>query len=206
MLMGISFDAQCQYLRHYSICTLDLREGEMLRKITVLMLALSLCLYGCNTGVGGLQSYVDSIDGYKFLYPTGWLPVKVTDGPDVVFHDIIEVTENVSVVISPVPEGKSLAELGTPGEVGYQLQKNAIAPPNSNRQAELVDAQQVESEGKNYYILEYSVKLPNEERHDIASIGVRNGKLFTFNLSTTEQRWEKMHDLFETVAKSFSLD
>ena len=134
----------------------------MLRKIAVLVLILSLGLYGCGTGVSGLQSYVDSIDGYKFLYPTGWLPVKVSDGPDVVFHDIIEITENVSVVISPVPEGKTLAELGTPGEVGYQLQKNAIAPPNSNRQAELVNAEKLESGDKSYYILEYSVKLPNE--------------------------------------------
>ncbi|NEP62207.1 MAG: photosystem II oxygen evolving complex protein PsbP [Symploca sp. SIO2G7] len=178
----------------------------MLRTITLLMLVLSLCLYGCTIGVSGLQSYVDSTDGYKFLYPTGWLPVKVSDGPDVVIHDIIEVTENVSVVISPVPEGKTLAEIGTPSEIGYQLQKNAIAPPNSNRQAELVDAQKLESGDKTYYLLEYSVKLPNQKRHDIASIGVRRGKLYTFNLSTTEQRWEKMQDLFETVVRSFSLD
>ncbi|NEP09380.1 MAG: photosystem II oxygen evolving complex protein PsbP [Symploca sp. SIO1A3] len=178
----------------------------MIRKIAVLVLIFSLGLYGCATGVSGLQSYVDSTDGYEFLYPSGWLPVKVTDGPDVVLHDIIEITENVSVVISPVPEGSTLAELGTPGEVGYQLQKNAIAPPNSNRQAELVNAEKLESRDKNYYILEYSVKLPNEQRHDIASVGVSRGKLFTFNVSTTEKRWEKMHDLFETVVKSFSLD
>jgi photosystem II oxygen-evolving enhancer protein 2 len=177
----------------------------MLRTIAVLLLIFSLCLYGCSTGVSGLKSYVDSTDGYEFLYPTGWLPVKVSDGPDVVLHDIIEITENVSVVISPVPEGKTLTELGTPGEVGYQLQKNAIAPPNSNRQAELVNAEKLESGDKSYYILEYSVKLPNEERHDIASVGVSRGKLFTFNLSTTENRWEKMHDVFETIVKSFSL-
>lgn len=178
----------------------------MLRTIAVLVLILSLCLQGCTPGVSGLKSYVDSIDGYEFLYPTGWLPVKVSDGPDVVLHDIIEITENVSVVISPVTEGKTLAELGTPGEVGYQLQKNAIAPPNSNRQAELVNAEKRESGDKEYYILEYSVKLPKEERHDIASVGVSRGKLFTLNVSTTENRWEKMHDVFETVAKSFSLD
>jgi len=177
----------------------------MFRTIAVLMLILSLCLHGCANSVSGLQSYVDSIDGYKFLYPTGWLPVKVSDGPDVVLHDIIENTENITVVISPVPEGKTLAELGTPSEVGYQLQKNAIAPPNSNRQAELVNAEKLESGDKSYYILEYSVKLPNQQRHDIASLGVSRGKLFTFNVSTTENRWEKMHDVFEKVVKSFSL-
>jgi photosystem II oxygen-evolving enhancer protein 2 len=178
----------------------------MLKTIAVvLLLVLSLGLHGCNVGVTGLKSYVDSIDGYEFLYPNGWLPVKVTDGPDVVFHDLIERSENVSVVVNPVPDGKTLAELGTPGEVGYQLQKNAIAPPDSGRKAELVNAEARESGDKTYYLLEYDVKLPNQKRHNIASVAVSRGKLYTFNASTTEARWNKMHDIFEQVAKSFSV-
>jgi photosystem II oxygen-evolving enhancer protein 2 len=178
----------------------------MLKTIAaLLLLVLSLGLHGCAAGVSGLKSYVDSIDGYEFLYPNGWLPVQVTDGPDVVFHDLIERTENVSVVISSVPEGKTLADLGTPGEVGYQLQKNAIAPPDSGRKAELVNAEVRESGDKSYYILEYSVTLPNEKRHNIATVAVSRDKLYTLNASTTEKRWGKMHDLFEQVAKSFSV-
>ena len=57
-----------------------------------------------------------------------------------VFHDLIEVSENVSVVISPVPEGKTLPELGTPTEVGYKLGKAALAPADSGRSAELINA------------------------------------------------------------------
>ena len=171
----------------------------------VLLLVLSLGLHGCSTGVSGLKSYVDTGDGYEFLYPNGWQPVKVTDGPDVVFHDIIERSENVSVVLSSVPEGKTLADLGTPGEVGYQLQKNAIAPPNSGRQAELVNAESRQSGDKTYYLLEYSVKLPNQQRHNLASVAVSRGKLYTLNASTTEKRWGKLQNLFEQVAKSFSV-
>jgi len=48
----------------------------------------------------GLQSYVDSTDGYQFLYPNGWVPVEVTNGPDVVFRDLIEYSENLSVAIA----------------------------------------------------------------------------------------------------------
>ncbi|MEW6494037.1 MAG: photosystem II reaction center PsbP [Cyanobacteriota bacterium] len=178
----------------------------MLKAITaLLLLVLSLTLHGCTTSVSGLKGYVDSTDGYEFLYPNGWVEVQVTDGPDVVFHDLIERTENVSVVMSSVPEGKTLTDLGTPGEVGYQLQKNAIAPPNSGRQAELVNAEARESGDKTYYLLEYNVKLPNQERHNIASVAVSRGKLYTFNASTTEQRWGKMHDVFEIAAKSFSV-
>ncbi|HEY9822426.1 MAG TPA: photosystem II reaction center PsbP [Candidatus Sericytochromatia bacterium] len=178
----------------------------MLKTIAaVLLLVLTLSLYGCTTGVSGLKSYVDTTDGYEFLYPNGWLPVKVSDGPDVVFHDMIERSENVSVVMSKVPEGKTLADLGTPGEVGYQLQKNAIAPPNSGRKAELVNAEARESGDKTYYLLEYSVKLPNQQRHNLASVAVSRGKLYTLNASTTEKRWEKLRDVFEQVAKSFSV-
>ena len=178
----------------------------MLRTIAaLLLLVLTLGLHGCATGVSGLKSYVDSIDGYQFLYPNGWLPVQVTNGPDVVFRDMIERTENVSVVISPVPDGKTLAELGTPGEVGYNLQKNAIAPPDSGRKAELVNAEARESGDKSYYLLEYNVKLPNQERHNLASVAVSRGKLYTFNASTTEKRWDKMQDVLEQVVKSFSV-
>ncbi|EGJ35475.1 PsbP [Moorena producens 3L] len=180
---------------------------EMLKKIApLLLLVLSLAIHGCTTGASGLQSYVDSLNGYQFLYPNGWVPIKVTDGPDVVFHDIIETTENVSVVISPVPEGKSLADLGTPSEVGYQLQKNAIAPPDSGRTAELVNAEAREVAEKTYYLLEYNVQLPNQERHNLASVVVNRGKLYTFNASTTERRWGKTKNLLEAVVKSFSVN
>lgn len=180
----------------------------MFRRIAaILLIILSFSLSGCVSAASGLQSYVDSIDGYKFLYPNGWLPVKVSSGADVVLHDLIETTENVSVVISQVPEGKTLAELGTPGEVGYKLGKNAIAPPDSGREAELINAEQRESGAKNYYILEYLVKLPNQQqRHNLASVAVSRGKLFTFNASTPEKRWSKVKQTFNNIIKSFSVD
>jgi photosystem II oxygen-evolving enhancer protein 2 len=178
----------------------------MLKAIAaLLLLVLSLGLNGCTSGVSGLKSYIDSLDGYEFLYPNGWVPVQVTNGPDVVFHDLIERTENVSVVISSVPKGKTLTDLGTPGEVGYQLQKNAIAPPDSGRKAELVNAEARESGDNTYYVLEYAVQLPNQARHNLASVAISHGQLYTLNASTTEQRWNKMQDVLENVVKSFSV-
>ncbi len=172
-----------------------------------LLLVLSLSL--SNPGVAaaaGFKSFVDTTDGYEFLYPNGWLQVKVADGPDVVFHDLIEVSENVSVVISPVPDGKTLPELGTPTEVGYKLGKAALAPPDSGRSAELVNAVEQESNGKIYYILEYSVKLPNQEqRHNVTSVAVSRGKLFTFNASIPEKRWQRVRRMMENVVNSFSV-
>jgi photosystem II oxygen-evolving enhancer protein 2 len=179
----------------------------MLKRIAaVLLVVLSLSLTGCISGVSGLKSYIDTTKGYQFLYPNGWLQVEVSNGPDVVFHDLIEQTENASVVINPVPDGKTLADLGTPGEVGYKLSKNAIAPPESGRQAELVNAEAREAGDKTYYLLEYAVKLPNQqERHNLASVAISRGKLFTFNISTTEKRWQKVQNQLQTVVSSFSV-
>ncbi|KGF71829.1 hypothetical protein DO97_14855 [Neosynechococcus sphagnicola sy1] len=182
----------------------------MLKKLAAMLLVmLSLSLSPCPAAlaVGGLQPYVDSSDGYAFLYPVGWAPVKVTSGPDIVFHDLIEQSENVSVVINPIPAGKTLEDLGTPGEVGYRLSKAAIAPPGSGRQAELVNAEARQIDAKTYYLLEYAVTLSNkQQRHNLASAVVSRGKLYTFNASTTEKRWSKIHSLLEQAVKSFQVN
>ncbi|GAB4375041.1 MAG: photosystem II reaction center PsbP [Elainellaceae cyanobacterium] len=178
----------------------------MLKRIAaVLLIVLSLSLQSCATAASSLVSYADNYDGYKFLYPNSWVPVKVEDGPDIVLHDLIEQTENVSVVISPVSNSKSLEELGTPTEVGYRLSKSAIAPPDSGRQAELVNAESQEVDGVTYYLLEYAVQLPDQLRHNLASVAIRRGQLFTLNVSTTERRWEKAKERLQAVARSFSV-
>ncbi|MGD1911548.1 MAG: photosystem II reaction center PsbP [Rivularia sp. (in: cyanobacteria)] len=181
----------------------------MWKRISVtLFLILTLCFTnGCSATAAALNTYTDSTDGYQFLYPAGWTEVQISNGPDVVFHDIIETTENVSVVISPVPSGETLTELGTPTEVGYKLGKNALAPEGSKRTAELVNAEQQEgSDGKIYYLLEYLVKFPNKkERHNLASVAVSRGKLFTFNASVPERRWNRMKGMIRDSVSSFSV-
>jgi photosystem II oxygen-evolving enhancer protein 2 len=112
----------------------------------------------------------------------------------------------VSVVINPVTDNKTLTQLGSPGEVGYQLGKTAIAPPNSGRTAELVNAEERTVGDKLYYLLEYAVKVGDRERHNLASVAVSRGKLYTFNASTPENRWAKMQTLLEKTVKSFSVD
>ncbi|BAY63307.1 photosystem II oxygen evolving complex protein PsbP [Calothrix brevissima NIES-22] len=178
-------------------------------KRIALMLLLVLSFSLSNPGIAaaaGFKSFVNTDNGYEFSYPNGWVQVKVANGPDVVFHDLIELSENVSVVISPVSEGKTLAELGTPTEVGYKLGKAALAPPDSGRTAELVNAAQQEVNGKIYYLLEYLVKLPNnQQRHNLASVAVSRGKLFTFNASVPERRWQKLKNAIDEAVSSFSV-
>ncbi len=179
------------------------------RFISLLLIAVTITLVSCSPSVSGLQRYSDAIDGYQFLYPNGWMSVEVqnaSEGVDVVYRDFIERTENLSVIISKVNENKDLADLGSPTDVGYRFMKMVNDNPNSGRDAELISAEKREVDGKSYYILEYRVKLAdNQYRHNLASVVTNNGKLYTFNISTTESRWETVQDIFRVVTNSFSL-
>jgi photosystem II oxygen-evolving enhancer protein 2 len=168
-----------------------------------MLMLLSLTLHSCVSGAGGLKAYVDSVDGYEFLYPNGWLPVKVSNGPDVVFRDLIEETENVSVVVSPVASKKRLVDLGSPSEVGQRLAQKVLTP--LGREAELVSAEAHQSGTKDYYILEYAINLSGRKRHNLVSVAVSRGKLFTLSVSTSEQRWSRVQNILEEVVNSFSV-
>lgn len=178
---------------------------------SLILIFLTLTISSCSatTSISGLHSYTNPSHGYQFLYPNGWMPVDVknaSDGVDIVFRDFIETGENLSVIISDVDKDKQLEDLGTPTDVGYRFMKMVNEKSNSQREAELISASQKEYNLKNYYILEYKVKLANNQtRHNIANVATSNGKLYTFNISTTESRWQTVENLFKTVANSFTL-
>lgn len=112
--------------------------------IVTLFLIISVVLSSCSTGVSDLRSYISNNPGYQFLYPNGWLQVEVKNaskGVDVVFHDLIERSENLSVIVNPTPDNKTLADLGTPSEVGYRFLKNVILGRNSELEADLIRAE-----------------------------------------------------------------
>ncbi|MGL5871852.1 MAG: photosystem II reaction center PsbP, partial [Xenococcaceae cyanobacterium] len=172
-----------------------------------LLLVLSLTFYGCSTGADSLQSYVNASKGYQFLYPNGWIPVDVrnaSEGVDIVYRDLIERSENLSVIISQIDRDKNLQDLGSATDVGYRFLKRVNQNPNSDRRADLIRAESHQVNEKTYYLLEYEVDLPDrQKRHDLASVAVSHGKLYTFNLSTSDKRWGKVKNLFEMVVKSF---
>lgn len=177
--------------------------------ITTILILLSVSLFGCSVGVSGLQSYVDTSDGYEFLYPNGWVGVDVKNAPegvDVAYQDLIDAREKLSVIISDVNQDKSLEDLGSPSDVGDRFMERVNNNPDSNLKATLVNAELRAGNDNNYYILEYVVTLPNNQaKHNVASVVVKKGKLFTFNISTPESRWSSVKKQFITAAKSFSV-
>lgn len=81
----------------------------------------------------------DPQDGYSFLYPFGWQEVPV-DGQDIVYKDVIEPLESVSVGMVPT-EKASVEEFGTAQEVAFTLADKVLTAPS--QQVVLVNAGEV---------------------------------------------------------------
>jgi photosystem II oxygen-evolving enhancer protein 2 len=89
--------------------------------------------------------------------------------------------------------------------VGEKLRRVVIAPEGSGRQAELVEALEREDGGRTFYDLEYAVHLNDRDRHELATVVVDRGRLYTLAASTNEARWPKVKLLFNQVIHSFTL-
>ena len=172
---------------------------------SLLALGLVLALVSCSAAAAGLNSFQSPDGRYAFLYPTGWTRVQVTEGPQVVFHDLINADETLSLVVSDVNETNDLENLGSAVAVGEKLRRVVIAPEGSGREAELVEAREREDGGRTFYDLEYAVHLPDRDRHELATVVVDRGRLYTFAASTNELRWPKVQGLFHQVITSFTL-
>lgn len=178
------------------------------RAVSTLLVLFALLLTSCaNTPTSGLIPFADSKDGYRFLYPNGWTETKGNSMIDILFHDIIEPSENVSVAISKLETVKALEEIGDPEAIGLRLQQRVVAPDGSGRQAKLLNAEQRAVGDRNYYTFEYAVKrLQGEPRHDLVTVSTNRGNLYTLSISSSERRWDKVKDLFVRVAKSFTIN
>jgi photosystem II oxygen-evolving enhancer protein 2 len=171
----------------------------------LLAVGLALALVGCSGTTAGLNGYQSPDGRYAFLYPTGWTRAQVSGGPSVVFHDLINSDETLSLVISEVAPDRDLTTLGSAVAVGEALRRNVIAPEGSGRDAELVQADARDQDGRTFYDLEYAVHLQDRDRHELATVVVDRGRLYTFAASTNEIRWPKVKDLFHQVVTSFNL-
>lgn len=181
---------------------------QLLRSLSRLLVCgiLTMVLGACAAGpTAGLQSYQSPDGRFAFLYPTGWTQVQVSNGPRVVFHDLIHSDETVSLMVNKVDENNDLTELGSAVAVGERLRREVIATAGSGRTAELVEAQEREMNGHTFYDLEYAVHLEDRDRHELATVVVDRGRLYTLATSVNEDRWEKVDDLCGRVVRSLNL-
>lgn len=144
----------------------------------------------------------DPQDGYSFLYPFGWQEVPV-DGQDIVYKDVIEPLESVSVGMVPT-EKASVEEFGTAQEVAFTLADKVLTAPS--QQVVLVNAGERTSNGRKYYDFEFTAKSSVYTRHALASVTVGNGKFYTLVTGSNEKRWGRMKDKIKTVVTSFEVE
>jgi len=180
---------------------------EMKKNLFKNFLILSICfiLSACGGGLSaGLEAYQSPDGRYGFFYPTGWTRVKVDGGPEIIYHDLINSNETLSLVISDVNKDVELDQLGTPSEVGQTLIDKVIAPQGSGRSVKLLNANQREDEKHIFYDLEYELNLNEQDRHELATVVIDRGSLYTFAVGTNEERWNKVENMFKNVIESFN--
>ena len=171
----------------------------------LLLIILCFTLNACSGGLNaGLEAYQSPDGRYAFLYPTGWTRVKVDGGPEIIYHDLINSNETLSLVVSDVNKEVDLEQLGSPIEVGQTLIDKVIAPEGSGRSVKLVDAKRREASNHIFYDLEYQLNLNEQDRHELATVVIDRGTLYTFAVGTNEDRWNKVDVMFTNVIESFN--
>ena len=179
----------------------------MLRPLVRVLLSfvLVLSLVSCSSGgSAGLEPFQSTNGRYGFLYPTGWIRVKVDNGPAVVFHDLINSDETLSLVISNLNSEVDLESLGSPEEVGERLISQLINQEGTGPKVDLIESNERNSSGHIFYDLEYLVDYSDSVRHELATVVVDKGNLYTFAAGTNELRWSKVKGLFSRVVTSFT--
>lgn len=177
-----------------------------LYRLGVLLLISCLLITGCG-GSANLRTYSDPGGSFSFAYPNGMIPVELAPDQDpvVVFRDLIYATENVNLMISPFEGADQIEAVGDAEEVGRRVADKILAPPDSDRVAQLLKAGKMEKQGKTYYLLEFSTQLQGQSRHDVVSVTISRHQLFTLTASTLESRWSQVKQAFYSIAQSFQV-
>lgn len=70
----------------------------------------------------------------------------------------------------------------------------------SKRDAKLVKAEERLTDGILFYIFEFAI---NDGTHQLLSLSVNKGKIWSLDLSTSEKRWPKRQEMYYNIVGSF---
>jgi photosystem II oxygen-evolving enhancer protein 2 len=143
----------------------------------------------------------DQQDGYSFAYPFGWQEVSVA-GQDVVYKDVIEPLESVSVSLVPTDKA-DVTEFGPAAEVAATLARSVLTAPG--QEVNLLNSAARVADGRTYYDFEFTAANRVYTRHALASVTVANGKFYTLVTGSNERRWKKVAPQVATVVRSFKV-
>lgn len=179
--------------------TTDRRQLLQLAGLTAVLGATQSAAPAQAAKQGGFVPVNDQGDAYKLLYPFGWQEVSV-GGQDVVYKDIIEPLESVSVSITP-SDKDDITLYGEPVDVAKSLAETVLTAPG--QQVKVLRVSPRRAEDRNYLEFEFAAKSNTYIRVALAVVTVANGKLYALVTGANERRWDKVKDKLETVARSF---
>ncbi|TKW28745.1 hypothetical protein SEVIR_3G348100v4 [Setaria viridis] len=200
--------------------------STMLSTSTVLILGPKQITLAETTG-GTFREYIDTFDGYTFLYPKSWIQVKGA-GADIFFRDPFVLDENMSVEISSPSSSKytSVEDLGPPEKAAEKVLKQYLTEFMSTRlgvrrESNVLSAlSKVADDGKLYYEVEVNIKsyasnnelavMPQDrvqslewDRRYLSVLGVENKRLYELRLQTPEQVFMQEEEDLRRVMDSF---
>mmetsp|Transcript_20779 Transcript_20779/g.29333 ORF Transcript_20779/g.29333 Transcript_20779/m.29333 type:complete len:221 (-) Transcript_20779:137-799(-) len=148
-----------------------------------------------TTRMGGtLEKYQDGNRGWRILAPSGWNKFEGEVGAyDVKWQDLVDPKENIKVSSTPVKSTTtSIDILGDVKALGESLA--------TKRNAKLVAAEERLTDSVLFYVFEFAI---NDGTHQILSLSVNKGRIWSLDANTTEKRWGSRKDMYYNVVGSF---
>ncbi|KAJ8765861.1 hypothetical protein K2173_020377 [Erythroxylum novogranatense] len=147
------------------------------------------------------RAFVDRGDGYSYYYPSDWREFDFR-GHDSAFKDRFLQLQNVRVRFIPTDK-KDIHDMGSMEQVLTFLVKHRYAAPN--QVATIMDMQERNVDGKNYYTVEFELTSPNFSSASFTTVAVANGRFYTLVVAANERRWRRVRDKLKVVADSFKV-
>jgi photosystem II oxygen-evolving enhancer protein 2 len=148
------------------------------------------------TRMGGLlEKFADTQRGLSILAPSGWNKFEGEVGAyDIKWQDLVDPKENVKISSTPVKSTTtSISALGE----DVQAIGSSLA---AKRNAKLVMAEERLTDGILFYTFEFAI---NDGTHQLLSLCVNKGKIWSLDANTTEKRWSKREELYKNIVGSF---
>jgi photosystem II oxygen-evolving enhancer protein 2 len=144
---------------------------------------------------GLLDRFADTQRGVSLLVPASWNKFEGEVGAyDLKWQDIVDPRENVKISSTPVKSTTtSIVALGeNVEEIGQKLA--------AKRDAKLVKAYEKLTDGILFYVFEFAI---NDGTHQLLSLSVNKGKIWSLDCNTTEKNWKKREEMYYNIVGSF---
>ncbi|RCV43395.1 hypothetical protein SETIT_9G291000v2 [Setaria italica] len=183
----------------------------MLSTSTGLILGPKQITLAETTG-GAFREYIDTFDGYTFLYPKSWIQVKGA-GADIFFRDPFVLDENMSVEIDIIPfvvkihqrrgsrpSGEGCGEKVLKKQYLTEFRSTRLGVRRESNVLSVLS--KVADDGKLYYEVEVNIKSYASNNELAVMPQDRNKWLYELRLQTPEQVFMQEEDL-RRVMESF---